>query len=363
MEVYPKIAVQIAVYWTPEGAVDIAKCFESLEKINYPRDRWCLVLVDNPSEFGNARELIQTEVLPKVGESLPEVIFVGMDENTGFSGGHNIAYEKAVDWGAEYVYLFNQDAVIRKDGLRRVAEYAVLHPEYGAVQSRMMRMGTDRLNSCGNCLHYLGFGFSDGNGEVISVAYSRNRPHFYASGGAVLVSVNAVKKAGCLFYSDFFMYHEDVDLSWRLRLAGYDIGYCHESSVQHRYEFSRSITKFYWMERNRLFTHFVNLRVMSLILIVPVLFVMEVGSLYFSYRNGWMKKKIEAYKFFFKASTWKTIFERRKVVAGLRVIGDRAIVREMIGVIASQEVESPLLKVVNPVFNIYFWVLKIVIFW
>ncbi|HJN84697.1 MAG TPA: glycosyltransferase family 2 protein, partial [Patescibacteria group bacterium] len=247
----PKIAVQLVTFWSEAGQKDIERCLKSLERLQYPKDRWSLVIIDNPSPHGTAADYIQRNWLHKVGKSLPELFFVKNSENTGFAGGHQRAYEESKKWGAEAVYLLNQDAVMDRGALKNSAEHYLKNPNMAIIQSRMMLFDRpELLNSQGNCLHFLGQGYSDGS-RMKPADVKSNRPHFYASGAAALVRTSVVDTIGGLFDTRYFMYHEDVDLSWRARLAGHDIGYAEDSIVYHRYEFSRSIEKFFFMERNR----------------------------------------------------------------------------------------------------------------
>ncbi|MBT6253893.1 glycosyltransferase family 2 protein [Candidatus Uhrbacteria bacterium] len=360
----PKIAVQLVTYWSKAGQKDIERCLSSLERLQYPKDRWSLVIVDNPSPHGSAADYIQKNWLHKVGKGLPELFFVKNSENTGFAGGHQRAYEEAKKWGADSIYLLNQDAVMDRGALRNVAQYSSKNPDMAIVQSRTMLFDRpELLNSQGNCLHFLGQGYADGNRTKPVDAIS-NRPHFYASGAAALVNMAAIEKIGGLFDPRYFMYHEDVDLSWRARLAGYDIGYAENSVVYHRYEFSRSIDKFFFMERNRYITHLAHLKVGTLLLILKPMMWAEFASLLFAARSGWFKKKIAAYRSLFKPEIRQMIRERRALSKSIRSVKDRDILKHMVGSIHAQEVSHPIIKyIANPVLGIYHKVLKVIVFW
>ena len=85
------------------------------------------------------------------------------------------------------------------------------------------------------------------------------------------------------------MYHEDLDLGWRMKLLGYNNIVAKTSVVYHSYEFSRSIKKYYYMERNRFIVMFQNYKLGTILLILPVLVIMEMGLLLFSLSNGFFK--------------------------------------------------------------------------
>lgn len=182
---------------------------------------------------------------------------------------------------------------------------------------------------------------------------------FYASGAGVLIRSSVLDHIGGMFEPMYFMYHEDVDISWRARLAGFDIGYADDSVVYHRYEFSRSMKKFYWMERNRHLTNLCNYKIGTLALIAPPMIVMELGTLFFAFKSGWWKEKLRAWAFFLKRSTWKYIQERRRFVQSIRVKSDREMLTRMVGVITAQETENVIMnQLVNPVLAAYLQLLK-----
>ena len=65
------------------------------------------------------------------------------------------------------------------------------------------------------------------------------------------------------------MYHDDLEMGWKAKLAGYKIVLAPKSVCYHKYEFSRSIKMVYYMERNRLITHFSFYELTSILAILP----------------------------------------------------------------------------------------------
>ncbi|MBI4599171.1 glycosyltransferase family 2 protein [Candidatus Uhrbacteria bacterium] len=362
----PKVAVQYLAYLHPGAEKDIEDCFCSLEQVSYPHDRWHIVVVDNPyGDDCRAEELFRTRWMPKARRTLPEMTFVRSEKNTGFAGGHVAAHEAIRSWEPDFLYLLNQDTVCDPGFLEEAVRVAASDPRIATVQSRvMLKQEPFLLNSCGNCLHVLGFGFSDGYRRTPEDARRHPRPHFFNSGAGLLVRTGVLEAVGGLFDPAYFMYHDDVDLAWRARLAGYRHAYAEASVIYHRYEFSRSIAKFYLMERNRLVTHASRLRLPTLLLMLLPLLVMEGGTAAFAWKSGWLKEKCRVWAFFFLPSTWSWIRRLRRQTARIRRVPDREILRYMVGRIEAQEIENPLLKrVVNPLMVAYFFLLKAVVRW
>lgn len=359
---YPKVAVQILLY--NESDEEIDRLFQSLEQVDYPHDRWMIVVVNNVEPTRDIAKLISERWLPKSEKTLPLFRLFRQVPNLGFAGGHNVAEEQSRDWQPDYIYLLNADAFVEPTFLWRIVQNAEAHPESAIIQSRiMLAQEPELLNTRGNALHFLGFGFCLGYKKHVGEETSP-LPVFYGSGAGMLVCASVLDRLGGLFESSYFMYHEDVDLSWRARLLGYGVGYADDSVIYHRYEFSRSIKKFYWMERNRHITNLVNYHWGTLLLLAPAAIFMELGTLWFAWKSGWGAVKIRSWLWFLKLSTWVFIWRRRRMIQPRRVAADRELFDSMVGVIENQEIKNAFLTlVVNPIFQLYFFVLKKLVRW
>ncbi len=167
----------------------------------------------------------------------------------------------------------------------------------------------------------------------------------------------ALKKVGGLDES-YFMYYEDSDLGWRLRMAGFLLWYCSASVIFHDYKFipdekNQSISqKLFWAERNRLYTIFKNYSVSTLILISPALFLMELALLFFFTIKGWLGVKLRTY-----ASLWShrsELLASRKKVQSTRVLEDRAVIEQFESKIEFSLFKNPLVSyLLNPLLFIY----------
>lgn len=361
----PRVIVQIITYRTEGIEEELDELFASLVNVCAPEGGWLLAVIDQPSPLGDLRDYLEKNVKPRSGVDLPEVVFVFSDENAGFAGGHTKLYDAIRDRNPEFVYLLNQDAHVDPNVLTSIVHYAELHSNTAIIQSRIMRaQNPDQYNSAGNAMHFLGFGYSLKNGEVRITENPPPAVLFYASGAGVLIRSSILDGIGGMFEPLYFMYHDDVDICWRAQLAGFDIGFADESVVYHRYEFSRSMKKFFWMERNRHLTNLCNYRTRTLLVIAPAMIVMEFGTLLFAFRSGWWKEKLRSWAFFMQPSTWRYIRTRRALIRALRTRTDREMMEHMVGVITAQEVEHPIVThIVNPVFSVYFGIVKRIIFW
>jgi GT2 family glycosyltransferase len=90
------------------------------------------------------------------------------------------------------------------------------------------------------------------------------------------------------------MYHEDVDLFWRMRLAGYGLELLPAAVIWHKYHFSKNTGKFFYVQRNRLFFILRCYGWRTMLLVLPFALVTEFLMLLFSLKGGWVVGKIKA---------------------------------------------------------------------
>ncbi len=338
---------------TYNAADYVEDCFASLEQLCYPAESFEILVVDNASADGTVEQ---------IRHRWPRVKIVRQEKNLGFAGGNNVGLHYALDQQFEYIYLLNQDTVATPDFLREAVAVAQAEPRAGAVQSKLLLHGEPaRINSIGNELHYLGFGYAGGCYEPDRAMDVREIA--YASGACMLVRTAALRDAG-LFYPELFLYHEDLDLGWRLRLTGWQILLAPRSVVYHKYRYVPSLTKYYYMERNRRLTVLQNYRLATLALIAPAFWAMEAVTLVHSIQAGYWREALRAWAYFLRPGTWRRIVARRREVQARRRVSDREIARYFTGKVVFVELRSRALKyVINPLFNAYWQIVRWFLWW
>ncbi|MDP2812459.1 MAG: glycosyltransferase family 2 protein, partial [bacterium] len=187
-----------------------------------------VLVVDNNSSDGSA------DFLEK---NYPQVKVIRNSINTGFVGANNIGYQYAKKIGAKYIYLLNQDTEVSPDFLLPLYEFAQKNSHFGSLQSKLrLWPDKDKLNTIGNAIHFLGFGYGVGLG-VVDKNDQKIKKINCASGAGEFLSMEALEEKGGLFDENMFMYLEDLDLGWQLSLLGRDNYFIPESIIYHKYEF------------------------------------------------------------------------------------------------------------------------------
>lgn len=345
----PKVGV-VVVNWN--GRRFLADCLSSLVRSDYPTEQLEIILVDNASTDGSADWAEQNFKSIKV---------IRDETNLGFAAGNNQGIRWALDQGAEFVVVLNYDTVVEPGWLIELVRAAESDRRIGSVQSLVLLHGDPQLvNTSGNQLHYLGFGYCGQYRSKRQAVDDRIKDIAYGSGTAVLYRAAALRAVG-LFDEDLFMYHEDLDLGWRLRLAGYRNVIAPQSIVYHKYSFSRNPKKFFYLERNRQIVLLKNYRLWTLCLLIPPLVVMEVGLLAYSLVGRWFIQKLAGYDSAFKQLA--NTLRKRRQVQGLRKASDRTVVKSMTSTIEFEGITNPILKwIVNPMLTVYWYVIKWLIF-
>jgi GT2 family glycosyltransferase len=304
------------VVLTYQAASLVDGCFGSLRRAETEALGVDVIAVDNASTDGTVQ---------RIRGGYPEVTVIENGRNLGFAEGNNVGIRLALARGADFVYLLNADTEVTPKFLRESVAVALRTPEAGAVQSLLVLWSEpERVNSAGNAIHYLGFGYCTGFREPTLSVGTEPREVAYCSGASTLYRAEALERAG-LLDEKLFLYHEDLDLGWRLRLAGYRNVLAPTSVVLHKYEFSRNPEKFYYMERNRLLVLLMNVRLRNLVVLAPFLVSCELGLVALAAASGWLPQKIRGTLHLLRPAAWRHIARGRRRQARIRKVADREI--------------------------------------
>jgi GT2 family glycosyltransferase len=153
-----------------------------------------------------------------------------MPSNLGFAAGNNHAIAQC---RTAYVALLNPDAFPAPDWLQRLMAAAQAYPQAAAFGSRQVCWeDPSRLDGIGDCYHWSGLAWREAHGRVQTTAHLVAREIFAPCAAAALYRRNALAEVGG-FDEHYFCYMEDVDLGFRLRLAGHTARYVPEAVVDH----------------------------------------------------------------------------------------------------------------------------------
>jgi N-acetylglucosaminyl-diphospho-decaprenol L-rhamnosyltransferase len=262
------------------------------------------------------------------GRQETEVLVPG--SNLGYSSACNLAAHRAT---GECLLFINPDAEADPHCIEHLAGALASWPGAALAGAQVLLPGGRTVNAGDNVLHLSGLSWAGGYG--LPVEDGPPRQAAVVSGAALLVRRDAFEAAGG-FTEGFFMYYDDVDLAWRLRLGGREVLFCPAARVTHDYEFSKGGYKWRYLERNRWWCLLAHLEVRSLLALAPLLLAVEAAIWARALAEGWADAKLGAWRLLW--SDRHALAARRIEIQAGRRIGDRQIIERM-----SAEVDSPFL--------------------
>jgi GT2 family glycosyltransferase len=282
-----------------------------------------VLLLDNHPDAPTAAAMSRWEPNPRVR-------LVHKGQNLGYAAACNRAAAHA---RGDWLFFLNPDAEADPECVTALLEAT---DEHTGVVGAQVLLPDGRVNAGDNPLHITGLAWSGRFGEERE--HGPPRRAATVSGAALLARTSAFEQLGGMC-ERFFLYQDDVDLCWRMRLAGWDVAFCPEAVVRHEYEFEKGSRKWFWLERNRLWSLLSNYSAISLFLLFPLLLGSEIVIAARALREGWAGSLLRAW-----ASAVRSLPElirwRRRVQASRRV-PDSEVLRFMTGRFQTALLHSP----------------------
>lgn len=210
-----------------------------------------IVLIDNGSD-----EPVLDNLLSNYSQLT--IKFQKLDQNIGFAAGNNLGATYAE---GDYLVALNADAFPRADWLETIYAAIQRYPDCALASKLIMANDHDRLDGEGDVYHISGLVWRRSYNTLVSRSKVREGEVFSACAAAAVYPRKAFEKVGG-FDPDYFAYVEDVDLGFRLRLAGYRCVYIPEAVVYHVGSGStgrRSDLAVYYGFRNLIWTFYKNM--------------------------------------------------------------------------------------------------------
>ena len=224
---------------------DTIECIKSLRSIDY--DNYKVIVVENGSN-DNSYEILR--------DNCNDEILIKSKENLGFAGGNNLGIEKALEDGAEYVLLLNNDTIVEKDFLSELVNSFNYDEKVGIVGCKINYYNNPNIiNYAGGEIVWNKFTtrFFDCDKEDVDKTEELKEITF-VSGCAMMISTKVIKEIGALDHS-YFMYYEDTDYCARAIEKGFKLMYQPSSKIYHKISSSSGgdLSPFvlYWSTKNR----------------------------------------------------------------------------------------------------------------
>jgi GT2 family glycosyltransferase len=219
----PKVAVVI-LNWN--GRTYLEKFLPSVLLSSYPNFE--VIVADNGSTDDSVAFL---------QKQFPTIRIIKLDKNYGFAGGYNKALAQVE---SDYYVLLNSDVEVQIRWLEPMVELLESDASIAACQPKILsynkREQFEYAGAAGGWLDKYGYPFA--KGRIFDICeedhgqYDQSEPIFWASGAALFVRAKVFHEVKG-FDDYFFAHQEEIDLCWRIQLAGYKIYSCPASVVYH----------------------------------------------------------------------------------------------------------------------------------
>lgn len=237
----PYVAI-IIVNWN--GKADTLECLASLRQDCYPNKQ--IIVVDN----GSADDSV-----PAIRAAHPEVTILETGANLGFTGGNNAGIEYALQQGADYLYLLNNDTTVEPDALQALVEAAEADASYGLLTPVIRYYDQPEEAWFAGSRMDLARGLAVHDNSRIPEKRESPIQIPWASGCAMLLRAALIRQIGGLD-ERYFLNWEDVDLSLRVRALGSNIGLVPAARIYHKvsrsFGASSGVGHYYYVRNNLL---------------------------------------------------------------------------------------------------------------
>lgn len=269
----PRVYV-LVINWN--GREHLEACFASLLETGYPNARF--LLIDNASSDGSVafvRERFGHDTRVEILEN---------SSNLGWSGGNNAGMRHALDAGADYLFLLNNDTATEPDALAHLVRMAESRRGIGALAPKMLLFDQPQLlNSTGIECSIIASSWDKGIGRLDGPQWNESERVIGVCGGACFIRASVLKETR-LLPEEFEIYLDDLDLCLRIWDAGYEIWTCPGARVRHKFsatlgQGNRARHKYYLNNRNRFYLMARNFPIGRLLGALPLVVIGELRAL------------------------------------------------------------------------------------
>lgn len=214
----------IVLNWN--GADDALECIESLQQQTL---RPTIVIVDNNSSDSSVERF---ENYIKAQKRYAPIL-IKNSHNLGFAGGINTGLAYAREYNFEFIGMLNPDAVADKNWCKSLVAELEKHDTCGIATGLLLRRDGKTIDSSGDFYTTWGLPGPRNRDEPVANAPSKAGEVFGATGGGSIYRAIIFNDIG-MFDEAFFMYYEDVDISFRAQLAGWKVRYTPLATAYHK---------------------------------------------------------------------------------------------------------------------------------
>ncbi len=277
------IVYSVLVHYT--NLSDTIECIESLQKQDYINHQ--IVLVDNGSQYHDSQTIQRL---------FPQIICLRNKSNLGFTGGYNTGIRFSLKLNPDYVFILNNDVILKSDVIKILVKAFQAKREVGIVSPIIYYYDEpDQIWSAGGKVNKITLNMVDNHGRHKSFSEIVERD--FISGCAVMFKKEVLEKVG-LFDEDYFSYYEDYDISFRIKKAGYKQLLVPQAKIWHKVSKSSggkdNTLERYYMARNSILFFLKHAKLWQFPIIIPY----RIGSAIRTLSRLLMEKKFNSARYY-----------------------------------------------------------------
>jgi GT2 family glycosyltransferase len=282
MNKLPKIYIIILNFNSYEDTIE---CVKSIENISY--DNYEIVIVDNNSSDNSVKVL---------SERFPNHNLILSKENLGYAKGNNIGIKYALEQGAEYICILNNDVIVERNFLELLIKQFGDNNSIGMVGPCICEYSNkDVVQAMGAYIDlYRGLAMGQNQGQDYNKIEKRYIEVDYLGGACFMVKAEVFRSIG-LIPENYFLFYEETEFCLRARKFGYKLMCVHESKVYHKR--SATISKYsglsyYFLNRNRIIFMRRNANAIQKTIFAPYIVLEGIGRILIR------KEKFKLFKYY-----------------------------------------------------------------
>lgn len=168
------------------------------------------------------------ESLSFLKNNFTEAVILPRDDGN-YCAANNLGIKKAKEDNCEFIVIANMDVAFDKYWLEELVLALKNNPGAGMVQSKILDYNTGKINTIGNKMHFLGFGYAGGDGNEDKEIQGYPEIQGYASGCAFITRAKDLQ-----YNEEYYMYHDDMEVGLKAIISGKKILLAPKSIVYHK---------------------------------------------------------------------------------------------------------------------------------